>query len=213
MLALSNARWSWWTLFHTEEKGTRGRGERAKAGSPALLMTRVRYQETPNRCFLKAFSATKSRDCPSSPMKRHLSPLCHDHFFLFTKIGERQRPGGAADFAAIWPLLCCGFSSAGVFPSPDLLTHSTLPPFWAGLRCVRSLQKRRRESRLLGKGETDDHRPCMDAAVCHYEGGRISVYLRGVERGQTSRMRVQHYQNSTTHIFAIRLRRDWSRPA
>src|SRR2546425_6218029 len=90
-------------------------------------MTRVRYKETPNRCFLKAFSATKSRDCPSSPMKRHLSPLCHDHFFLFTKIGERQRPGGAADFAAIWPPLCCGFSSAGVFPSPALLTHPTLP--------------------------------------------------------------------------------------
>src|SRR4029077_5966138 len=57
---------------------------------------------------------------------------------------------------------------------------------------VRPRARRRRAAhppgRLLGKNETDDHRPCMDVAVCHCEGSRISIYLRDVERGQTSRM-------------------------
>jgi hypothetical protein len=36
---------------------------------------------------------------------------------------EHQRPGGAADCAAIWHPLLCGFSSVGIFSSPDLLAH------------------------------------------------------------------------------------------
>jgi hypothetical protein len=38
--------------------------------------------------------------------------------------GEHQRPGGAADCSAIWHPFFCGFSSLGVFSSPDLLTLS-----------------------------------------------------------------------------------------
>jgi hypothetical protein len=38
------------------------------------------------------------------------------------------------------------------------------------------------------KGDWLPEKP--DAAVCHCEGGRISVYLRDVERGQTSRVRM-----------------------
>jgi hypothetical protein len=48
---------------------------------------------------------------------------------FFTDLREHQQPGGAADFAAIWHPLFCGFSSLGVFSAPDLLTLSPCRPY------------------------------------------------------------------------------------